>query len=133
MVVALLSLGSTTVNVGMWSSSPCVVCVVSKLAMKSCILVGMDVISQAKVAVVRAYRLGVFREGSEFVLTLRTGPHRSVPLAVAHSPDDAGTLPQHPGVARSDREVPRVKTRPGAATTICSRNKETKLHRQTRN
>ena len=52
----------------MWSSSPCVVCVVSKLAMKSCILVGMDVISQAKVAVVRAYRLGVFREGSEFVL-----------------------------------------------------------------
>ena len=68
MVVALLSLGSTTVNVGMWSSSPCVVCVVSKLAMKSCILVGMDVISQAKVAVVRAYRLGVFREGSEFVL-----------------------------------------------------------------
>ena len=81
MVVALLSLGSTTVNVGMWSSSPCVVCVVSKLAMKSCILVGMDVISQAKVAVVRAYRLGVFREGSEFVLTLRTGPHRSVPLA----------------------------------------------------
>jgi hypothetical protein len=80
-VVALLSLGSTTVNVGMWSSSPCVVCVVSKLAMKSCILVGMDVISQAKVAVVRAYRLGVFREGSEFVLTLRTGPHRSVPLA----------------------------------------------------
>ena len=28
----------------------------------------MDVISQAKVAVVRAYRLGVFREGSEFVL-----------------------------------------------------------------
>lgn len=73
MVVALLSLGSTTVNVGMWSSSPCVVCVVSKLAMKSCILVGMDVISQAKVAVVRAYRLGVFREGSEFVLTLRTG------------------------------------------------------------
>ena len=82
MVVALLSLGSTTVNVGMWSSSPCVVCVVSKLAMKSCILVGMDVISQAKVAVVRAYRLGVFREGSEFVLTLRTGPHRSVPLAV---------------------------------------------------
>ena len=82
MVVALLSLGSTTVNVGMWSSSPCVVCVVSKLAMKSCILVGMDVISQAKVAVVRAYRLGVFREGSEFVLTLRTGPCRSVPLAV---------------------------------------------------
>ena len=28
------------------------------------ISVGMDVISQAKVAVVRAYRLGVFREGS---------------------------------------------------------------------
>ena len=28
----------------------------------------MDVISQAKVAVVRAYHLGVFREGSEFVL-----------------------------------------------------------------
>ena len=49
MVVALLSLGRTTVNVGMRSSSPCVVCVVSKLAMKSCILVGMDVISQAKV------------------------------------------------------------------------------------
>ena len=95
MVVALLSLGSTTVNVGMWSSSPCVVCVVSKLAMKSCILVGMDVISQAKVAVVRAYRLGVFREGSEFVLTLRTGPHRSVPLAATahkHSVGYAATV-----------------------------------------
>ena len=72
MVVALLSLGSTTVNVGMWSSSPCVVCVVSKLAMKSCILVGMDVISQAKVAVVRAYRLGVFREAQCYAALLCT-------------------------------------------------------------
>ena len=73
MAVARLSYGVRTVNVGMCSSGPCVVRVVSKLVMKSCVLVGMDVISQAKVAVVRAYRLGVFREGSEFVLTLRTG------------------------------------------------------------
>ena len=53
MAVARLSLGSTTVNVGMCSSGPCVVHVVSKLVMKSYVLVGMDVISQAKVAVVQ--------------------------------------------------------------------------------
>ena len=56
------------------------------------------VISQAKVAVVRAYRLGVFREGSEFVLTLRTGPHRSVPLADTHS-DSFCPIPYTPFAA----------------------------------
>ena len=39
---------------------------------------------------------------------------------LARSPDDAGTLPQHPGVAKSDREVPLVRTRPRAAMMICS-------------
>ena len=37
-------------------------------------------------------------------------------------------MPQHPGVAISDREVPLVKTRPEAATAICRRNKETKFY-----
>ena len=50
------------------SSGPCVVRVVSVLTMQSCMLVGMDVISLPKVAVARAYRLGGFREVSEFVL-----------------------------------------------------------------
>ena len=52
---------------------------------------------------------------------------------LARSPDGAGILPQHPGVAISDREVPLVETRPEAATAICTENKETKLHRQTKN
>ena len=103
MAVARLSLGSTTVNVGMCSSGPCVVRVVSKLVMKSCVLVGMDVISQAKVAVVRAYRLGVFREGPEFVLTLRTGPCRSVPLAVGPSEATASVGTQRTCLGRRRR------------------------------
>ena len=45
---------------------------------------------------------------------------------LARSPDGAGILPQHPGVAISDREVPLVRTRPRAAMMICSR-KQTKL------
>ena len=68
MVVAQLSYGRRTVNVGMWSSGPCVARVVPVLMMQSCMLVGMDVISLAKVAVARAYRLGGFLEVSEFVL-----------------------------------------------------------------
>ena len=43
---------------------------------------------------------------------------------LARSPDDAGTLPQHPGVAKSDREVPLVRTRPEAATAICIETKK---------
>ncbi len=68
MAVARLSYGVRAVNVGMCSSGPCVVRVVSVLTMQSCMLVGMDVISLPKVAVARAYRLGGFREVSEFVL-----------------------------------------------------------------
>ena len=54
MAVARLSYGVRAVNVGMCSSGPCVVRVVSVLTMQSCMLVGMDVISLAKVAVARA-------------------------------------------------------------------------------
>ena len=61
MAVARLSYGVRTVNV-------CVLRVVSVLTMQSCMLVGMDVISLPKVAVARAYRLGGYREVSEFVL-----------------------------------------------------------------
>ena len=43
---------------------------------------------------------------------------------LARSPDGAGTLPQHPGVAISDREVPPVRTRPEAATAICIETKK---------
>ena len=43
---------------------------------------------------------------------------------LARSPDEAGTLPQHPGVAISDREVPPVWTRPEAATAICIETKK---------
>ena len=43
---------------------------------------------------------------------------------LARSPDEAGTLPQHPGVAISDREVPLVETRPEAATAICIETKK---------
>ena len=68
MAVARLCYGVRAVNVGMCSSGPCVVRVVSVLTMQSCMLVGMDVISLPKVAVARAYRLGGFREVSEFVL-----------------------------------------------------------------
>ena len=68
MAVARLSYGVRTVNVGMCSSGPCVVRVVSVLTMQSCMLVGMDGISLPKVAVARAYCLGGFREVSEFVL-----------------------------------------------------------------
>ena len=68
MVVAQLSYGRRTVNVRMSSSRPSVVCVVSSLTMQSCMLAGMDVISSAKVAVARSYRLGGFLEVSEFVL-----------------------------------------------------------------
>ena len=64
MAVARLSYGVRAVNVGMCSSGPCVVRVVSVLTMQSCMLVGMDVISLPKVAVARAYRLGGFREVS---------------------------------------------------------------------
>ena len=45
---------------------------------------------------------------------------------LARSPDGAGILPQHPGVAVSDREVPLVETCRRAAMMICSR-KQTKL------
>ena len=48
---------------------------------------------------------------------------------LARSPDGAGTLPQHPGAAISDREVPLVKTRPRAAMMICNR-RETKLRNE---
>ena len=69
MVVSQLSYGRRTVNVRMSSSRPSVVRVVSSLVtMQSCMLAGMDVISSAKVAVARSYRLGGFLEVSEFVL-----------------------------------------------------------------
>ena len=68
MVVAQLSYGRRTVNVRMSSSRPSVVRVVSSLTMQSCMLAGMDVISSAKVAVARSYRLIGFLEVSEFVL-----------------------------------------------------------------
>ena len=54
MVVAQLSYGRRTVNVGMSSRGPSVVRIVSVLTMQSCMSVGMDAISLANVAVVRA-------------------------------------------------------------------------------
>ena len=71
MAVARLSYGVRAVNVGMCSSGPCVVRVVSVLTMQSCMLAGMDVISTLdKVAVARPYRLGGVLEDevSEFIL-----------------------------------------------------------------
>ena len=68
MAVAQLSYG---VGPSTWAcgvGGPCVVRVVSVLTMQSCMLVGMDVISLAKVAVARAYCLGGFRDVSKFVL-----------------------------------------------------------------